>query len=180
MDSIEFIRVYRRFVIRNHIQMRIINFLLVSCLCIASLYAQQNMPSVEVQNIDGDNINIGEYTKDGKTKIISLWATWCGPCRTELKALHQVYPTWKEKYDIEIVAITVDRGRMLDRAKDMFKVNGWDYTFFHDNNDELMSAFNITGIPFSILVDGEGNIKSTQTGYFPGYEKELESKLKAL
>lgn len=142
--------------------------------------AQKNIPEATVQDIDGNDINILEYSKDGKPKIISLWATWCGPCRQELNALKKVYPKWKENYDVEIVAITVDRGRMVARAKSMFEGNGWDYTFMHDNNQELMGKLGITGIPYSILIDKDGVIKSVQTGYYAGYEKELEAKLKAL
>lgn len=159
--------------------MRLISFIIL-ILFYSTIQGQKTLPSVSVENIDGQEINIKEYTQDGKPKIISLWATWCGPCRTELKALHKVYPAWRDKYGVEIVAVTVDRGRMLARAKSMFETNGWDYTFLHDNQEELMSALGIRGIPYSILVDGDGNIKSTQTGYFPGYEKELEAKLKAL
>ena len=143
-------------------------------------HGQKTLPAVEVQNLHGQNINIEEYSQNGTPKIISLWATWCGPCRTELKALHKVYPRWRDKYNVEIVAITVDRGRMLERAKKMFDTNGWEYTFLHDYQEKLMNSLEIEGIPYSILVDGNGNIKSTQSGYFPGYEKELERKLKAL
>ncbi len=142
--------------------------------------AQKNIPEAIVQDINGNDINILNYSKDGKPKIISLWATWCGPCRQELNALKKVYPKWKDNYDVEIVAITVDRGRMVARAKSMFEGNGWDYTFMHDKNQELMGKLGITGIPYSILIDKNGEIKSVQTGYFPGYEKELENKLKAL
>ena len=129
--------------------MRLFN-LIILFLAYSITQGQKSLPSVTVQDIEGQDINIKEYTKDGKPKIISLWATWCGPCRTELKALNKVYPTWSEKYDVEIVAVTVDRGRMLSRAKSMFETNGWDYTFLHDNQEALMSALGIKGIPYSI------------------------------
>ena len=141
---------------------------------------QTTLPNPMVNDVNGKAVSIAEYVKDGSPKIISLWATWCGPCRMELNALQKVYPKWKENYDIEIIAITVDVGPMLARAKGMFEKNSWDYTFMHDNNQELMGALGIKGIPYSILIDGKGNIKSIQTGYYPGYEKELEAKIKAL
>ena len=144
------------------------------------LSGQGQLPSAQVKDLSGKSIDISKYVKNGKPTIVSLWATWCGPCRMELNALQKVYPKWKSNYDIEIVAVTVDVGPQLERAKSMFEKNAWPYTFMHDRNQELMTKLGIRGIPYSILLDGEGNIKSVQTGYYPGYEKELEAKIKAL
>ena len=98
----------------------------------------------------------------------------------ELNALKKVYPEWKEIYGVEIIAVTVDYPSMVSRAKKMFSKNGWDYTFFHDKNQELMNLLGIQGIPYSMLIDGSGKIQAVQMGYFPGYEKKLEKKLKTL
>lgn len=141
---------------------------------------QETLPSAMLNTIDGEPIDISKYVVNGKPTIVSLWATWCGPCRMELNALQKVYPKWKTNYGVEIIAVTVDVGPMLNRAKGMFEKNKWDYTFMHDNNQDLMKELGIKGIPYSILLDGKGNIKSVQTGYYPGYEKELEAKIKAL
>lgn len=147
-------------------------------MCTAS--AQQSIPSYSVKDIDAKELNIKEYAQDGTPKIISLWATWCAPCRTELKELHDIYPEWKERYGVEIVTVNVDSERMLKRAKAIYDTNGWDYTFMHADQKKFMAALGIENIPYSILVDGQGNIQSVQNGYYPGYEKELEAKLKKL
>ena len=84
------------------------------------------------------------------------------------------------KYNVEIVAASVDIPPMLNSAKAMFERNDWDFTFLHDVNQEFISALGIRGIPFSILVDGEGQVQSVQQGYFPGYEKKLEKKIAAI
>ena len=97
-----------------------------------------------------------------------------------LRPSKKIYPDWKDKYGVEIVAINVDSERMLKRAKALYDSNGWDYTFLHADQKQLIDALGITSIPYSILVDGDGNIRSTQNGYHPGYEKELEAKLRKL
>jgi len=152
-------------------------FLLFSTTSFAQI---KEVPKATLQNVGGESIEIQEYSKTGNPKLISLWATWCGPCRKELAALDKVYPAWKEKYNLEIVAASVDIPPMLDSAKGMFKKNGWEFTFLHDNNQELLGALGIRGIPYSILVDGSGKVKSVQQGYYSGYENELEKKIAAL
>ena len=144
------------------------------------IQAQDVLPSAELVNNKGETVDIKKYTKSGSPKLISLWATWCGPCRMELNALKKVSQRWKEDYDVEIVAISVDMPQMVNRARAMFEKNGWDYTFLHDSNQELMSKLGIQNIPYSMLIDGDGNIQSVQMGYYPDYEKHLEKKIKQL
>ena len=144
------------------------------------LYSQTKLPAVTVNNSNGESLDIGKYVETGGPKIISLWATWCGPCRMELNALKKVYPKWQEMYNLEIIAISVDIPPMIKRAKKMFDKNGWEYTFLHDSDQELMAMLGIQGIPYSMLLDDQGVIQSVQVGYYPGYEKELERKIKKL
>ena len=164
----------------NQYTMRTVVTAILLALGMIAASAQESVPSYSVKDIDANELNIKDYTKDGTPKIISLWATWCAPCRTELKALKEIYPDWRDKYGVEIVAINVDSERMLKRAKALYDSNGWDYTFLHADQKQLMDALGITSIPYSILVDGNGNIRSTQNGYHPGYEKELEAKMRKL
>jgi len=143
-------------------------------------YEGDPIPSVHLTGFDGKEINLKEYTTNGKIQLVSLWATWCGPCKKELNALELVYPTWKEKYDLEIIAITVDTPRMLKKAKAITEKEAWPYTFFHDSNGELFDALSLRGIPYSMLIDQNGNIVSTTEGYQDGYEQEMEAKIKKL
>jgi len=155
--------------------------IMVSLLALSmSLSAQKQLPASTVVDKDGKEIDLKSYVADGKPKIVSLWATWCGPCRMELNALKTAYPRWKEKYDLEIVAISVDIPPMANRAKKMFETNDWKYTFLHDNNQELMAKMELNGIPYSMLIDGEGKVVSVQMGFSPSYEDMIEEKLKSL
>ena len=143
-------------------------------------FSQEVLPSADLINTKGETVNIKEYTTTGSPKLISLWATWCGPCRMELNALKKVSDRWKSEYDVEIIAISVDMPQMVNRARAMFEKNGWDYTFLHDNNQELMEKLGIQNIPYSMLIDGNGKVQSVQMGYYPDYEKHLEKKIKQL
>ncbi len=155
---------------------------LISLLFISATFisAQKSFPDAAVVDKDGNSFELQAHLKNGKPKLISLWATWCGPCRMELNALKKPYPGWQAKYDLEILTVSVDVPQMVGRAKKMFESNEWDYTFLHDKDQELMSKLNLSGIPYSMLLDGQGNIVSVQMGYSPGYEKLIEQKLKML
>ena len=56
----------------------------------------------------------------------------------------------------------------------------WDYVILSDVNQDLQRALNFQSVPQTFLLDQEGNIVYTHTGYVSGDEYELEDKIKAL
>lgn len=45
------------------------------------LSAQSNLPTTQIKSLDGKNVTLKDYIKDGKITVISFWATWCAPCK---------------------------------------------------------------------------------------------------
>lgn len=140
----------------------------------------KTMPSAEIKTLDGQKIDIHDFAENGKITVISFWATWCSPCKKELDAIADVYPDWQEEYDAELVAVTIDTQRALAKVKPMVESKGWEYTILSDPNQVLQNALNFTTIPQTFLLDQEGNIVYSHTGYVPGDEYDLEDKIKKL
>lgn len=141
---------------------------------------KDGIPSAMVKTIDGTEINIADYTGKGKIQIVSMWATWCGPCRMELNELDKVYAEWQDKYDVEIIAVTTDSRRGVVAAKKMFEDKGWNFTFMHDHKGELSRKLKITGIPYSMVIDQKGEVVAKNKGFSPKYVDNLEKKIKKL
>lgn len=144
------------------------------------LSAQQTMPDVNIKDMSGRSVNIQEYATNGKITVISFWATWCSPCKKELDALSELYEEWKEEYDMEIVAITIDNARGLSKVPGLIQTKQWDFIVLSDANQELQRAMNFQTIPQTYLLDKEGNIVYSHTGYVSGDEYELEDHIAEL
>ncbi len=143
-------------------------------------FAQKEIPATDIKTLDGQTVNLKDYTGKGKITVISLWATWCKPCQKELDAIADLYPDWQEEYDMELLAITIDTQRALGKVKPLIETKGWEYTVLSDPNNQLRNALNFQSIPHTFLLDKEGNIVYEHSGYLPGDEYELEDKIKAL
>lgn len=159
----------------------LLSTLVLSLMSIAT-FAQDSktLPSVEVRTLDGQTVDIQQYAQDGKITVLSFWATWCSPCKKELDAIADLYEYWQEDYDVEIVAITIDTQRALAKVKPMVAAKGWSYTILSDANQQLQNALNFQTIPQTFVLDQDGQIVYSHSGYIPGDEYELEDKLKKL
>ncbi|MBR4952658.1 MAG: TlpA family protein disulfide reductase [Alistipes sp.] len=140
----------------------------------------QTLPDVKIENQEGKVVSIREVI-DGTPMIISFWSTTCKPCIMELNAINNNLPDWLEEVNMKVVAVSVDDARTVSRARAMTQGQGWDeYTCLYDKNQDLKRAMNVSLTPHTFIVDGNGNIVYSHSGYTPGSEEELFEKIKAL
>ncbi len=144
---------------------------LVCCFVSLSCFAQ--LPSVQLKNIDGKTIDTAALSNDGKPFVISFFATWCKPCNRELKAIHEVYPDWQEETGMRLVAVSIDEAQNAQKVKPLVDSEGWEYEVLLDPNSDFFHALGGQQIPFVLIVDGNGKIVHTHSGYIDGSENEI-------
>ncbi len=154
-------------------------FTLLALFAVAGASAQ-SMPDVKIENQAGKVISTNDLV-DGTPMIISFWSTTCKPCIMELNAINDSLYEWLEEVDMKVVAVSVDDARTVSRARAMAKGQGWDdFTCIYDKNQEFKRAMNVSLTPHTFIVDGEGNIVYSHSGYTPGSEQELFEKISKL
>ena len=152
--------------------------LILAAVAVLSASAQQ-LPDVKVENEDGKIISVRELT--GKPLIICYWSITCKPCIQELDAINDAMPDWLEEADFRVVAISTDDSRFSAQARAWVEGHGWsDFTVLFDKNKEFMRAMNVSYTPQVFVVDKNGKIVYSHTGYTAGSEQELIDKIKSL
>lgn len=142
--------------------------------------AQNKIPSVEVKNIGGENINTSTLANDGKPMIISFWATWCKPCVQELTAISEQYEEWQKETGVKVIAVSTDDSRNMARVQPFVNSRNWEYEIYLDPNADFKRALNVNNIPHTFLVNGKGEIVWQHNSYTPGDEDELYELVKKL
>lgn len=140
----------------------------------------QKLPQVVLKDINGNNVDVSKLADHDGLTIISFWATWCKPCIKELKNIDALYEDWQDMYNVKLVAISVDDTRNTIKVKPFVNSQGWSYEVLLDPNGDLQRALNVTNPPVTFLLNKEGQIVYTHTGYLEGDEFELEDHMAEL
>ncbi len=155
--------------------------LMLLAVALASAQNNQTLPDLTLKDINGKNKNVADYGKSGKITVISFWATWCTPCKKELTNINDnLLEEWRTKYNVQLVAVSTDNSKNVLKVKPFVDGQGWDFDCLLDVNEDLKRAINATIIPHTLLIDQNGKIVWTHTGYVEGDEFILEEQIKKL
>ena len=157
---------------------RIATLLLVALLSIPVMMAE--LPNVQLKDVNGNTVNTAEISNDGNPIVISFWATWCKPCKRELKAIHEVYPDWQDETGVKLIAVSIDEAQNAQKVKPLVDGMGWEYDVLLDPNGEFKRQMGVTDVPHAFIVDGEGNVVWSHKGYVDGGEEEIIEILRGL
>ena len=109
--------------------MKKIIILAVFFLTCGSLFAQLDngarLPSVDLKTLDGETFSTKQMTTGEHPFIVSLWATWCMPCREELDAISLVYEDWVEEFGVTLFAVSIDDSRSASKVAPFVRAKGW-------------------------------------------------------
>ncbi|MES2622522.1 MAG: TlpA disulfide reductase family protein [Bacteroidota bacterium] len=147
---------------------------------IEKVLGEKTLPSVMLSDMNGKQVNIADYGKSGKITVVSFWATWCVPCKKELTNMADLYEEWKKKYNMQIVAVSIDDSRNSTKVKPIVEGQRWEYDVLLDVNQDLKRQLNIQSVPFTLLVNAAGKIVYSHSGYVDGDEYVLEEELQKL
>jgi cytochrome c biogenesis protein CcmG/thiol:disulfide interchange protein DsbE len=147
--------------------------------CASFVQAQSSaINNLKLEEIDGTTSTLSDYLRVGPV-YMTFWALWCEPCKQELHALK---PFAKEHQDqpFTILAINQDTPKSLAKVKAYAKSQSYPFPVVLDPNAQILQAFNGQNLPFSVLLNKEGKVVSTRTGYLPGDVKEIEKEIMRL
>lgn len=109
-------------------------------------------------------------SKPKKPVLITFWATWCKACCKELPALEKIY----EEYDGQIDVLAINASENKEDVDKFIESNQYQFTVCYDEKGEISEKYPGEGLPYTILIDTDGNIKTIFVGSL-GEEKQYNA-----
>ncbi len=140
-------------------------------------FSQSHLPNTTLKTLQGTETNLLKLSKDHDLMVVSLWATWCVPCKNELDTINDVYQNWKEETGVVFYAVSIDDSRTLKNVRPMVNGKDWELEILLDTNNNLKRKLSVTSIPLTLIIK-KGKIIYRHSGYTPGAEEDIYAILK--
>jgi len=112
-----------------------------------------DLRETNLDGLNGKNRTFSDFK--GKPLIINIWASWCGPCRSEMGSLERLASRYNGK-EFNVIGISTDDYR--NKADAFIKQTGITFENFLDNNLLLENMLGANTIPLTILVSADGQV----------------------
>jgi thiol-disulfide isomerase/thioredoxin len=132
-------------------------------------------PKFELQSMAGKAVNLDQFK--GQVVMINFWASWCGPCRTEMPILEKLHAKYKPM-GFTMVGINVEPDSKL--AVDWLKATPVTFPILFDTRSEVSKLYQVAGMPSTVIVDRKGNLRWLHRGYKAGDENAYLDQIRAL
>jgi thiol-disulfide isomerase/thioredoxin len=103
------------------------------------------------ETLDGEDVQLADVRADSRIVLLEFWASWCGPCRTEIPHMKEAYERFREK-GFEIVSFTIDDDREAWEEASAEEELPWINLGMGPEADAPV-AYNVTGVPKNYLVE---------------------------
>jgi thiol-disulfide isomerase/thioredoxin len=113
-----------------------------------------------IKDLEGKKMEFKNF--QGKVIFLNLWATWCGPCRSEMPSIQKLYEGI-DKDKVTFVMLSLDKDTHLEKVKTF--VNSRSFTFpIYMPSGYLADQLQVPSIPTTFVITKDGIIDLKEVG----------------
>jgi thiol-disulfide isomerase/thioredoxin len=132
-------------------------------------------PSFKLDSMAGKPVSLDQYK--GQVVMINFWASWCGPCRTEMPLLEKLHAKYKPM-GFTMIGVNVEPDSSL--AAKWLSSTPVTFPILFDTRSEVSKLYAVAGMPSTVIIDRKGNLRWLHRGYKAGDENEYLDQIRAL
>lgn len=135
----------------------------------------QQAPDFQLNNINGEPLSLSDFK--GQVILLNFWASWCGPCISEMPSIETLYKETKDS-DIKIIAVNI--GESVETAGNFIKDKGYTFETLFDPDNKIATLYGVRSIPTTYIIDKNGNIVAGKLGAYEWDNDKLKNILQEL
>jgi cytochrome c biogenesis protein CcmG, thiol:disulfide interchange protein DsbE len=118
-------------------------------------------PDFDLKTPTGESVKLSDLR--GQAVLVNLWATWCPPCRAEMKSIEKVYNEYKER-GFTVLAINMTYQDEPLAVMPFVKEQGLSFPILLDETSATADAYQLRSLPSSFFIDRKGIIDEVVIG----------------
>ena len=127
---------------------------------------KQLAPDFTVYDIEGNAHKLSDYR--GKPVVLNFWASWCGPCKSEMPDFDEKYQLNADQVQFLMVNLTDGSRETVETASEFIAQQGYTFPVFLDSDMSAAIAYGVSAVPVTYLIDAEGCIVGWAQGAISG------------
>lgn len=131
----------------------------------------------DLQDLNGNSVKLSSLLAKGPV-LLQFWATWCVPCKEEMKGLNDIWGKYKDA-GFTYLAVSIDDQKTISKVKPFIESKGYKFTVVFDSDKNVFSTYGGQDPPYSLLLSKTGDVLKTYTGFLPGDDIKVEEDIKA-
>jgi len=139
--------------------------------------AGQLAPEIALKDLAGNPVKLTEMK--GKPVLVTFWATWCVPCRTEMPIFEKKYQQYKDSKNFVVLGVDVQQEEGVDAVRQFLSQVGVSFPILLDEDGSAESAYRIQALPTNVFIDRRGVIEQLRIGG-PVSEEFVEGELQKI
>lgn len=100
----------------------------------------------------------------GKPVVLNFWASWCGPCQSEMPDFEEIYNQYANEINFLMVNLTDGDRETFDTASSYIKKQQFHFPVFYDLDMTASSTYYVSSIPQTFFINADGQIVSYAKG----------------
>lgn len=128
----------------------------------SGLQIGESAPDFTLTNLQGESMSLSDYR--GNKVILNFWASWCGPCRSEMPDMQKFYEA-KQDENIEILAVNLTHfERQREHVEKFVEEFGITFPIPLDEENQQYETYEVLTIPTTFFIDEKGIIQQKHVG----------------
>ena len=138
----------------------------------------EKAPSFITSTLDGKRIPLKDYweQKGSKALVLSFFATWCQPCKEDLRYLQKVQDQYGN-IGLQVLAVLTQDSSKEEAVRKFIQELGVKFPILLDEYGIIGKRYGVTGLPCNFLVDKGGFLRARYLGYSGAVKRDFESRL---